>query len=141
MKCNLLALVGLLWTSVCLVEPSSNLSDVGPNLSTVGRSLFDQIVAKWQAEGKHQGQLPYPFEDLVSALGNEDNSSLATGVLIPRGRSLQKDAARPNYFSFPRVVVAFGSKDHGSREIPVLKLQNRLFIGYVEPAEQLEVIS
>lgn len=120
---------------------AQSLVETGPNIPTNGRSLWDQIVAKWQAEGKYGGALPFPFEELVAALAAEDSTARVGAVLIPRGRSLQKDAAKPHYFSAPRIVVAFGPKDQAHRDLPPLKLQSRLFIGYVESAEQLEVIS
>ena len=60
------------------------------------------------------------------------------GVLIPLGRSLQRHAADPDYFASPRVVVAV-TEDAGAPGRPLLK--DRLYLGYHERAEVIEVIS
>jgi hypothetical protein len=75
--------------------------DPGPARPPTGRSLFDFLVAR---------AVPYPFPALVSAIGSQVARRGAEPplrlVLIPRGRSLQRDAARPDFFRFPRAILA-----------------------------------
>ncbi|NIR28201.1 MAG: hypothetical protein GWN84_02480 [Gammaproteobacteria bacterium] len=62
-------------------------------------------------------------------------------TLIPLGRSLQREAAAPDYFQSPRIVVAVtGEPDSGTGPLGI-RLKNRLFLGYQPRAEVVEVIS
>ena len=102
----------------------------GPTLPPVGRSLFDFVAA----DG-----VPFPFEALVRKV--EADAGCAPGecvkpVLIPLGRSLQRTAAAPDFFAFPRVVVAVTGEGAG----PMLA-RDRLYLGYQEKANLVEVIS
>ena len=102
----------------------------GPTLPPVGRSLFDFVAA----DG-----VPFPFEALVRKV--EADAGCAPGecikpVLIPLGRSLQRTAAAPDFFAFPRVVVAVTGEGTG----PMLA-RDRLYLGYQEKANLVEVIS
>jgi len=60
-------------------------------------------------------------------------------TLIPLGRSLQRLAARPDYFGSPRVVVAVTGDLAVGPEAPWLGA--RLFLGYQPAAEVIEAIS
>lgn len=95
--------------------------DPGPNLPPAGRSLFDHLFAR---EG-----VPFPFPALLARV--EELASLKK-VLIPLGRSLQRNAADPEFFRYPRAVVAVDSDGF---------LKDRLYLGYHEKAAVLEVIS
>jgi hypothetical protein len=95
--------------------------DPGPNLPSVGRSLFDHLFAR---EG-----VPFPFQSLLARI--EEHSSLKK-VLIPLGRSLQRNAADPEFFRYPRAVAAVDGDG---------VFKDRLYLGYHEKAEVLEVIS
>lgn len=102
----------------------------GPSLPPVGRSLFDFVAA----DG-----VPYPFEALVRKI--EASAGCAPGtcvkaVLIPLGRSLQRTAAAPDFFAFPRVVVAVTGEGAGP-----MFARDRLYLGYQEKANLVEVIS
>ena len=102
----------------------------GSSLPPVGRSLFDFVVA----DG-----VPFPFESLVRKV--ESGAGCAPGacvksVLIPLGRSLQRTVAAPDFFAFPRVVVAVTGEGAG----PVFA-RDRLYLGYQEKANLIEVIS
>ena len=102
----------------------------GPSLPPVGRSLFDFVVA----DG-----VPFPFEALVRKV--EAGAGCAPGacvkpVLIPLGRSLQRTAAAPDFFAFPRVVVAVTGEGAGP-----MFARDRLYLGYQEKANLIEVIS
>jgi hypothetical protein len=115
----------------------------GENLPASGRSQFDRLFATVQ-NGKVDYDLPFPFAALLARidarLGRDPASSLppAKRVLIPLGRSLQRTAAAPDYFAYPRVVVAADSPP-ASPSAPLLK--DRLYIGYQEKSAVLEVIS
>ncbi len=115
----------------------------GDNLPPAGRSLFDQLFAV-DRNGRSSIELPFPFDALLARLdaqlAPDPGSALppAKRVLIPLGRSLQRTAAAPNYFAYPRVVVAVDAQP-ASNSAPYLK--DRLYIGYQEKSAVLEVIS
>ena len=102
----------------------------GPSLPPAGRSLFDFVA---------RDGIPFPFEALVHKV--ESGAGCAPGtcvqsVLIPLGRSLQRTAAAPDFFVFPRVVVAVTGEGTG----PIFA-RDRLYLGYQEKANVIEVIS
>jgi hypothetical protein len=112
--------------------------DPGPDLPPVGRSLFDFVVARGEAP---QYDVPFPFTALLQRIearlaAPSDGESPLQRVLIPLGRSLQRAAARPAFFQFPRVVVAVD----GESASPAL-LKDRLYLGYQEKSGIIEVIS
>ena len=124
----------------CLTLLSAPAAAFADDLPPAGYSLFDRLFSEPAAEG-YRYEVPYPFEALVDRLesrlftsGNLDEPLVA--VLIPRGRSLQREAARPEYYRFPRIVMAL---DRESEQ--ALLTKNRLFIGYQEISETLEIIS
>jgi mono/diheme cytochrome c family protein len=118
-------------------------SAAGEHLPPSGRSLFDQLFAV-SRNGQSNIEIPFPFAALLNRLDSElvrDPGSLlppAKRALIPLGRSLQRTAAAPDYFAFPRVVVAVDSESSASSK---LFLKDRLYIGYQEKSSVLEVIS
>ncbi len=115
----------------------------GANLPPRGRSLFDQLFVVSQG-GRAEIGLPFPFSALLARLDAQVQRDPASPlppakrVLIPLGRSLQRTAAAPDHFAFPRVVVAVDSPP-ASASAPLLK--DRLYIGYQEKSAVLEVIS
>jgi hypothetical protein len=118
--------------------------DPGPSLPPVGRSLFDFLTAERAADGAVTQAVPFPFTALLGRLEAE----LAPGrdaplkkVLIPLGRSLQRNAANPEFFAFPRAVVAVDGTPAAAPGTSGMLLQDRLYIGYQERAATLEVIS
>ena len=121
------AAVGPQW----IVDPSAP----GPSLPPVGRSLFDFVVGR---------EVPPPFPALLrvleARLESRPGSPGLQVVLIPRGRSLQREAAQPDVFRYPRVVVA-ATADPGPGSEPEIALKDRLYLGYQERAAVLEVIS
>lgn len=102
----------------------------GPDRPVAGVSLFDEVTA----EG-----VPFPFEALVHrierALGCMPGRC-TSAVLIPFGRSLQRTAAAPDFFRHPRVVLAVTSEGTGP-----LTARDRLYLGYQERTDVIEVIS
>jgi hypothetical protein len=120
-----------------VVDPTN----AGNDLPARGRSLFDYLVTDEGTAGPGQ-VVPFPFAALLqrieSRIASEPRANLPTAVLIPLGRSLQRTAAAPEFFAFPRAVVAVVAEPAGSRD-PYLK--DRLYLGYQEKANVIEVIS
>ncbi|MCZ6830497.1 MAG: hypothetical protein O7F73_13095 [Gammaproteobacteria bacterium] len=108
--------------------------------------MFDRLFLK-VVDGRSRYQIPFPFEDLTrniagyldSANGEADGS--IAKVLIPMGRSLQRDAAKPHYFEYPRAIVAVVGTVPANNGRSGLQLRDRLFLGYQEKSAVLEVIS
>ena len=96
------------------------------------RSLFDHIIA--QNDG-----LPYPFSKLVALLKaqNPDGNEPLT-LLIPNGRSLLKGQADNQR---PRIVVASDFDQHNTATSLGMATRGQLFLGFVENANEIEVLS
>jgi mono/diheme cytochrome c family protein len=120
----------------------------GPDRPPVGRSLFDRLFAA-ERDGTTVTDVPFPFaalrQRLMGHLGPDAaNSDVLAQVLIPLGRALQRNAAAPDYFASPRLVLAVvGDPLSPPRETYGLggRLKDRLYIGYQAKAQSLEVIS
>ena len=113
----------------------------GDNLPARGQALFDQFADS--ADGGRTARVPYPLEKLLERIRTMLEPSGRGGglstVLIPLGRSLQRHAAENgDYFRYPRVVIAVTGEAADSTT-PYLK--DRLYLGFHEKAETLEVIS
>jgi hypothetical protein len=115
----------------------------GDNLPPIGRSLFDRLFTR-ERNGKVEYDVPFPFEKLLDRFDaqlvrdKEASQPPSKRVLIPLGRSLQRNAAAPDYFKFPRVVVA---ADSHPASPSALLLKDRIYLGYQEKSDLLEVIS
>ena len=115
----------------------------GDDLPARGRSLFDFLVSEEQGGELHEA-VPFPFSALLLRIEARARSApdsrgrAAKAVLIPLGRSLQRNSAAPEFFAYPRVVVAVDSEPASSSD-PYLK--DRLYLGYQEKADLIEVIS
>lgn len=131
---------------VCFLLQATHAAGAGPSpqsstdMPPEGASLFDALFGRQTSMGRVH-TVPYPFQKLLVALrdrlpvADEEQEPFAT-VLIPLGRSLHRRAAAPEFFRYPRVVVAVDSQT-GER----LPTRDRLFLAYQEKAEQIEVIS
>jgi mono/diheme cytochrome c family protein len=111
----------------------------------VGRSLFDHLFVAGR-DGAAIYDVPFPFaalrQRLLRRLGTGAAGSEAlVQVLIPLGRALQRDAAAPDYFASPRIVLAVVGDPPSPPHAVGTRLKDRLYIGYQEKAESLEVIS
>lgn len=96
------------------------------------RSLFDHLIAQNET-------LPFPFEKLVALIQAQDAEGRApVALLIPRGRSLLKASA---HFERPRVLVAADFQAPNGEAALGLAARGRLFLGFVEDAAEVEVIS
>jgi hypothetical protein len=117
---------------VWVVDPATP----GPDTPPAGASLFDEITTL--PDGRRQ--VPFPFDKLIqrfeAAAGCSATASCVRSVLLPLGRSLQRVAASPDYFRFPRIVSGVVADGRG----PWL-LRDRLYVGYQERAGIVEIIS
>jgi hypothetical protein len=123
---------------VLAVDPD----EPGPSVPPVGRSLFDFLTM--QEEGGRTVQVvPFPFTALLERIEAElghPKPSLRK-VLIPLGRSLQRNAANPDFFAFPRAVIAVDEGPMPRAGRSGMLLADRLYLGYQEKAATIEVIS
>jgi hypothetical protein len=101
------------------------------------RSLFDHLMFKKDAAGGYSYQIPGTFEALIRELSDISGKTKPTIVMFPDGRSLQRKAAS---YRSPRIVVAFNQMPQADIETKVF-LKDRLYIGFVPDAHQMEVIS
>src|SRR5438046_3196497 len=108
---------------VWAADPAS----AGESLPPVGRSLFDFVVMDGES-----ARVPFPFEALTKKIASRlgcagDGRATPKGrgigtveasclkrVLIPLGRSLQRSAAGPEFFKYPRAVVAVDPETHAT---------------------------
>lgn len=96
------------------------------------RSLFDHLVA--QNDG-----LPYPFEKLLALIQSQHPQGSAPAVLmIPDGRSLLKASAD---YRHPRVLVAADFQGEATAASLGQAPRGQLFLGFVEDANEIEVLS
>lgn len=117
----------------------------GDSLPPEGRSLFDFVFTK-TVNGKVVYDIPFPYSKLIQKLQAlvQDDDTLKYSVkqvLIPLGRSLARNIARPDFFRYPRVVSVIDTEPRFIENDPGLMLKDRLYIGYGEAAEILEIIS
>jgi hypothetical protein len=144
-----LILLGLLTGSAALADDTLadpvlavDPDEPGPSLPPVGRSLFDFLTMREEG-GRTVQTVPFPFSALQEQIETEvgvDGPALEK-VLIPLGRSLQRNAANPDFFAFPRAVVAVDRGPALRPDRSGMLLENRLYLGYQEKAATLEVIS
>jgi hypothetical protein len=122
------------------VDPSSP----GPDLPPAGRSLFDHLVTEREG-GKNAYRVPFPLSALIdrieARLAQRERHGGTRAVMIPMGRSLQRAAAAPEYFKYPRIVFAVTREPAIEAHDAGVLLKDRLYLGYVERTGVLEVIS
>ncbi len=96
------------------------------------RSLFDHFVAQ-------QDGLAYPFDRLLAQIqANSPAAEAPKAVLIPHGRSLLKGQADE---ALPRIIAAADFEQDNNDASLGLKARGQLFLGFVERANEIEVIS
>lgn len=121
-----------------------NPTNPGPDVPPVGRSMFDYLVTV-QNGSQARYEVPFPFTALIHRIEQEletgDHSSPLKRVLIPLNRSLQRNAAKPEYFKYPRAVIGVDGEPTTRAGFSGMLLKDRLFLGYQEKANILEVIS
>lgn len=112
----------------------------GPDRAALGVSRFDELFHDPAAGYR----IPYPFAALVEALAARVDNGAHSGVrqaIIPRGRSLLRDAAAPDHFRLPRVVIALEGEPATSAGDPGRVLEYRLFVAHQPATESLEIVS
>ena len=115
----------------------------GPNIPPVGRSLFDYLFTE-RAGGSAKYRVPFPFETLTEEIETYLRATTTRSlqkVLIPLGRSLQRNAASPHFFKSPRAVVAAEANPELVPGKPLIVLKDRFYLGYQPSAAAIEVIS
>jgi hypothetical protein len=116
----------------------------GPDLPPAGHSLFDHLVTE-DAGGKKEYRVPFPFSALTerirAKLRHQEFGGGTRIAMIPMGRSLQRTAAAPDFFKYPRLVFAVTGELLSDEHDAGVLLKDRLYIGYVEKTDLLEVIS
>jgi hypothetical protein len=121
----------------------TSVDEPGPDAPPIGRSLFDYLFTD-RSNGQSKYYIPFPFEDLTDALEVYLQSTTTRPlqkVLIPLGRSLQRNAASPHFFKFPRAIVVAEANPISIPGKPLIVLKDRLFLGYQPQAEAIEIIS
>ncbi len=108
-------------------------------------SLFDKLFRK-QKDGAVAYDIPFPFTALTRRIAAnlavpEGKAPSLLQVLIPLGRSLQRYAAEPEYFRYPRVIVAVDAEPAASPGHAGILLRDRLYLAYQERSNTIEVIS
>ncbi|MDH3688708.1 MAG: hypothetical protein OEU36_04415 [Gammaproteobacteria bacterium] len=117
--------------------------DPGLDTPVIGRSVFDFLFAVEQ-DGEVAYDVPYPFSVLLARIRARLSTSAGDPlkrVLIPIGRSLHRHAAAPDYFRYPRVVIGVDAEPAQREGEAGLLLRDRLYLGYQEKANSIEVIS
>ena len=113
----------------------------GDDAPSVGRSSFDIVFSN---NGAYD--LPFPFTRLIERIEQQlprkrSGYSTLKKVLIPLGRSLQRNTAAPEFFKYPRLIVAVDTEPVSTTRVRPILLKDRLFLGYQEKAQVIEVIS
>ncbi|MCB0420177.1 MAG: hypothetical protein KDD61_04230 [Bdellovibrionales bacterium] len=135
----LASIVGLSFESAT-AEPS-------PDLPPLGSSLFDKLYSSTSQNTEITHKLPFPYERLKKSLSTEEAS---VSTLVPFGRSIQKPHLIPEYeneipfnpFQYPRALIGVHSDSRSNNDLMSKpKTEARIFVGYLEPKKQLEVIS
>ena len=124
---------------------AANLAAAATDLPPVGRSLFDQLTIV-EAGGRSVQRVPYPFEALLRSLESRAGPDAlgragVAAVLIPLGRSLQRNASAQRPFDHPRVVAAVTGEPRRADAHAQPLLKDRLFLGFQDEAGVIEVIS
>jgi len=114
------------------------------DLPPAGRSLFDHLTSR-RIDERIEQRVPYPFQALLAELETRAGTDRlgrpgVAAVLIPLGRSLQRNASPGDYFAHPRIVAAItGEVAAVTRAAPLLR--DRIFLGFQDETGIVEVIS
>lgn len=119
---------------------TTHASRPGPDYPAAGQSRFDDLYR--QADGSYR--IPYPFSALLADLEQRIDNGAQRGVryvLVPHGRSLQRDAPAPDFFRFPREIIALEGEPKAAKGDMGSVLEYRLFVAHQPVTETLEIIS
>lgn len=132
----------LCWMITLAIPARADTADIPAG----GRSLFDIMTTMVPADASGEAprlEVPFPFDRLralIKKAGKLSDTDIAE-TLIPLGRSLQRQAAAPDYFASPRRVLGVIAEPRGVDPTTTLVLKDRLFIGHQPRTDSLEVIS
>jgi len=137
-----LLLLALLGCGDLLAQPRwvTHVSMPGSDLPAAGLSRFDQLFLTQD----DRYQIPYPFTNLIAYLETRIDNGGKSGVrqvFVPIGRSLQRNTAAPDFFKYPRAVIALQGEPVSTLEDNAAVLEYRLFIAHQPKSASLEVIS
>jgi hypothetical protein len=138
----ILLLLALLGYGNLLAQPNwvVHASRPGPDLPATGMSRFDQLFLT----ADRGYQIPYPFSKLVEYLDARIDNGDRSGVrrlLIPIGRSLRRNMPAPDFFKYPRALIALQGEPVNMPGENTGVLEYRLFIAHQPASASLEVIS
>lgn len=122
------------WVALVGAAVINAVSATEPDLPPVGHSRFDELIG--------DRAVPFPLPRLLAAINAQMQPEpgglpALKATLIPLGRSLQRNAGAPDFFRLPRVVAAAD----GTNRPGAAPIRDRLFIGFHETGEVVEVIS
>ena len=149
LSATIAALFSLVSPVGAVIEPETgaewvaSADEPGPDVPPVGRSLFDYLFTE-RTNGSAEYRVPFPFEKLTAQIEmylRATSTRSLQKVLIPLGRSLQRNAASPHFFKSPRAVVAAEANPAPVPGEPLVVLKDRLYLGYQPSAAAIEVIS
>lgn len=131
----LLLSVMLTWAGLSAAAELDLADDLpGKDRPPVGRSVFDHLVV---SDDGTKMDVPFPINALLAQIEGKTGVK-PKAVMIPKGRSLQRDKTS---FEAPRIVFAFDSASKQSDADLGIMIKDRLYLGYAEHSEQIEVIS
>ena len=114
-----------------------NPAEIGPNIPILGSSLFDKVFSVRDSNGYVTYNVPYPFSQIMKKLDEGAYTKISSSAL-PLSRSIQRPVDMSFHpFKFPRFLIGANSNNENISE----NIQSRIFIGYLEPKDQLEAIS
>ena len=139
---SLLALLALMPCPQAFAAPAwvEQASRPGPDIASIGQSRFDQLFR--QETGNYR--IPYPFARLIEQLESQLDNGIDPAVrqvFVPMGRSLQRDTPAPDYFLFPRQIIALEGEPVTAGMQASQVMEYRLFIAHQPKTQTLEVIS
>jgi len=108
----------------------------GPDTAPTGESRFDELFR----DDENRYRIPYPFSELLEFLESKVDNGDASGVrqvFLPIGRSLLRELPAPDFFRFPRAVIALQGEPAPGTGV----LDYRLFIAHQPASASLEIIS
>ncbi|MBX2869662.1 MAG: hypothetical protein KTR18_13355 [Acidiferrobacterales bacterium] len=124
----------------------SPISDTALPEDNPSLSKFDQLFSSSTRNGARY-EIPFPFSNLIREIEqhlgdsiNDDPNEVKL-ALFPLSRCVNRYAASPDFFKYPRVVLAVDSEQMNIGSQRNLFLKDQLFIGYQPQAQTLEVIS
>ena len=124
---------------------AANVASASTDLPPAGRSLFDELTIV-ETAGRSEQRIPYPFAALLRAIEQRAGTDSlgrpgVAAVLIPLGRSLQRNASPRDPFAHPRIVAAVTGEPRRAEARTGPHLKDRLFLGFQDEAGVIEVIS